>query len=139
MRREFPEPVKRAIRERSGGRCETHLMPADIRHLFPKECVNPACEIDHVYPDVLEADKSAPLTADDGAHLCWPCHHLIKCREDASARKKRNAHKPRKDRPKSGWFHRGPKIAPKPIKSRGFSKAQPQRSASRPISKWRGA
>ena len=115
-RREFTVPVKRAIRARSGGVCEVDLMPPAIRHFFPKECPNEPSEVDHIYPDVLEDDaaKKEPLKAEDGAHLCWPCHHLIKCREDAASKKKRNAHKVRDDRPQK------PKTVKRPIRSPGF-------------------
>ena len=115
-RREFTEAVKREIRERSGGICECHRMPADIRHLFPKVCGKPASEIDHIYADVLETDKSAPLTAEDGADLARPCH-VIKSANDQKARAKRNRHRVRDDRPKPGWFQKGRKL-----QSRGFDK-----------------
>ncbi len=69
-RREFTEAVKAEIRARAGGVCECHLMPADILHMFPKDCTRKPVAIDHVYADTLEdeADKSVPLTADEGAH-----------------------------------------------------------------------
>lgn len=116
-RREFTEAVKRAIRARSGGVCECYLMPADIRHMFPKACANPPRDIDHIYADTLESDeaKRAALTADEGAHLCTACHK-IKTVSDQDMRGKRGKHKVRKDRPKSGWFHKGAKL-----QSRGFS------------------
>ena len=115
-RREFPEPVKRAIRERSGGRCECARMPADIRHMFPRDCDRQASEIDHIRAEVLVDDKFAPLTAEDGAHLSSACH-LIKTASDQACRKKRNRHRVRDDRPKPGWFQKGRKI-----QSKGFDK-----------------
>lgn len=127
-RREFREPVKAEIRERSGGVCECHRMPADIAHMFPKHCDRPAVDIDHVFADTLETDKSADLTAEDGAHLSSPCHK-IKSASDQAMRRKRNAHTVRKDRPKPGWFQQGAKMP----KGRGFPKSKPQRSATRPI------
>ena len=122
-RREFTDPVKAEIRARSGGRCECYRMPADIRHMFPKECANAPSEVDHIYADVLEDEqaKREPLTAEDGAHLCWPCHHLIKCREDAAAKKRRNKHRVRKDRPKSYSARKSAGVKQQ-IQSRGFDK-----------------
>lgn len=114
-RREFDAATKREIRERSGGVCECHRMPADIAHMFPKHCDRPAVDIDHVYADTLESDKSGDLTDADGAHLCKPCHK-IKSASDQAMRRKRNAHTVRKGRPKPGWFQQGAKIP----KGRGF-------------------
>lgn len=112
-RREFSAAVKAKIRERAGGVCECHLMPADIRGWFPQTCDREPVDIDHIYADVLEDDKSEPLTADDGAHLCKACHQ-IKSKSDQAMRKKRNAHKVRKDRPKAKKRGTGQ------IKSAGF-------------------
>lgn len=112
-RREFSEPVKRQIRDRADGVCECQRMPSDIRGWFPVDCTNPPLEVDHVYADTLESDKSAPLTAEDGAHLCAPCHKL-KTKSDQAMRKKRNAHKVRDDRPQK------PKTVKRPIRSPGF-------------------
>jgi 5-methylcytosine-specific restriction endonuclease McrA len=117
-RREFPEAIKRAIRARSGGVCECRLMPADIAHLFPKECDRPAAEIDHRIAECLrtEAELLEPLTAEDGAHLCSPCHKL-KTASDQAMRGKRNAHRVRDDPPKRA------KASGKPrLQSRGFDK-----------------
>lgn len=109
-RREFDTATKRAIRERAQGRCECHLMPPAIRGWFPVECDREPVDVDHIYPDMLEEDKSEPLTAEEGAHLCKPCHS-IKTKLDQADRKKRNAHKVRRDRPKK-----------QKIQGRGFSK-----------------
>lgn len=115
-RREFTSPVKAEIRTRSNGVCENQMMPLEILHLFPQGCPRPAKEIDHVYPDMLESEeaKLAPLTADEGADLCPVCHK-IKSAEDQKARKRRNHHAVRKDRPKPKRQHR-------PIQSGGFDK-----------------
>lgn len=116
-RREFSEPVKRAIRERSGGACECYLMPADIRGWFPVECDRTPAEIDHRIAECLrtEAELAEPLTANDGAYLCAPCHK-IKTKSDQAMRKKGNAHRVRRDRPQK------PKTVKRPLKSRGFDK-----------------
>jgi hypothetical protein len=110
-RREFTNPVKAEIRTRSNGACENQMMPLYILHLFPQGCPRPAKEIDHIYPDMLESKeaKIAPLTADEGADLCSVCHK-IKTAEDQKARKRRNHHAVRDDRPKSGWFGNGRKL-----------------------------
>ena len=42
-------------------------------------------------------------TLENAAYLCSACHK-IKTKADQAARKTRNKHAPRKDRPKSGWF-----------------------------------
>ena len=120
-RREFPEAVKAEIRARSGGRCECYRMPADIRHMFPKECDRPASDVDHIYADTLETEKAGALTADDGAHLSKPCHK-IKTASDQRMRAKRNTHKPRKDRPQSYTARKSGGVK-KPIPARGFDTA----------------
>ena len=115
-RREFPERIKAEIRERSGGKCECYRMGPDIIHLFPQPCNREAREVDHLFADILELEKDAPLTAEDGAHLSTVCHK-IKTATDQKYRARRNKHTPRKDRPKSGWWHSGAKL-----QGRGFDK-----------------
>jgi len=128
-RREFTEAIKQEIRERSGGKCECYRMGPDIIHMFPKGCQREASDIDHIFADVLELEKDAPLTADDGAHLSRACHQ-IKTATDQAYRRKRNKHKMRKDRPKPGWFQASAKIegtnrwppkGSRKLKSRGFN------------------
>ena len=127
-RREFSDAVKAEIRARSGGRCECYRMTPDIIHMFPKVCDRVACDVDHIFADILELEKDAPLTADDGAHLSKPCHK-IKTASDQAYRRKRNAHRVRKDRPKPSWFQTGAKIesanrwpakGSRKLQSRGF-------------------
>ena len=98
-RQEFKPAVQAQIRARSGGRCECNRMPPALLHFFPKECDRPAAEIDHIYPDALKFDgeKLKPLTADDGAHLCKPCH-AIKTASDRQMMAKRSAHTVKKER-----------------------------------------
>jgi hypothetical protein len=117
-RREFDAATKRAIRERAQGRCECHLMPSDVRGWFPVECEREPAEIDHRIAECLrtEAELAEPLTAEDGAHICAPCHK-IKTKLDQAMRKKRNAHTVRRDRPKK------PGKQKQKIQSRGFNKA----------------
>ncbi len=120
-RREFSKPVKDEIKARSGGKCECYRMGPDIIHLFPKGCQREAADVDHIFADILEVKKDAPLTADHGAHLSKVCH-AIKTATDQKARARRNKHAIRKDRPKPGWFQSGPKT-----KKRGFSKTYKRR------------
>ena len=117
MRREFDTATKREIRERANGVCECHLMPPDIRGWFPVECHNSPSEIDHRKAECLrtEAELAEPLTAEDGAFICGPCHK-IKTRSDQAMRKKGNAHRVRRDRPQK------PKTVKRAIQSRGFDK-----------------
>lgn len=115
-RREFTASVKAEIIKRANGICENRFMPKDILHRFVQPCPNPPTDVDHIYADTLETDKSGPLTADDGAYLCKMCH-LIKTGSDQKMRAKRNKHAVRKDRPKPGWFQSGQKL-----QSGGFNK-----------------
>lgn len=124
-RREFTESVKREIKDRAGGKCENYRMGPDIALLFPRNCPNQPSDIDHIYADVLDDEKSEPLTANDGAYLCKQCH-AIKTRTDQKYRAKRNKHTVRKDRPKSGWFRSGQKM-----QGRGFSKTHKRTIASK--------
>lgn len=120
-RREFTKSVKDEIKARSGGKCECYRMEPDIIHLFPINCQREARDVDHIYADILELEKDAPLTADDGAHLSVACHK-IKTATDQKARARRNKHAVRKDRPKPGWFRSGQKM-----QSRGFDKTHTKR------------
>jgi hypothetical protein len=120
-RREFTKAVKDEIKARSGGKCECYRMEPDIIHLFPINCQREARDIDHIFADILDLEKDAPLTAEDGAHLSVACHG-IKTVTDQKYRAKRNRHTVRKDRPKPGWFQSGQKM-----KSRGFDKTHTKR------------
>ena len=80
-RRNFSPATKRAIRERSGGVCEVHLIPLEMRKvrytLLPMACKRKAEEVDHVQCDWAEGEP----TPENGADLCKPCH-AIKTRID---------------------------------------------------------
>lgn len=123
-RREFSALVKREAWKRCNGMCEADRLPEGVAD-FPKLCINVPKELDHIEPDCLGGEP----TLENSAWLCRQCH-AEKTKADASARKTRNAHRVRKDRPKTGWFQPGRKL-----QSRPFRKAEPQRSASRPLSK----
>lgn len=101
-RTEFPTSVRKAALERSGGKCECHLMPPDIQG-FPDDCTDEAKELDHIDCDMFGGEP----TLENAAYLGTACHK-IKTKADQAARKTRNKHAPRKDRPKSGWWV-GPK------------------------------
>jgi len=111
-RSEFPTSVHKAAMERSKGLCERHLMPPDIKG-FPDVCTDETKELDHIDCDMFGGKP----TLKNAAYLCTSCHK-IKTKADQAARKTRNKHAPRKDRPKSSWFA-GPK---QKIKGRGFQK-----------------
>lgn len=121
-RNEFPAPVRKAALERSGGLCECHLMPPDIKG-FPDVCAVEAKELDHIDCDMFGGEP----TLENAAYLCTGCHK-IKTKADQAARKTRNKHAPRKDRPKSGWFsgpkrklEGGQKFPPRPFKDNWIS------------------
>jgi len=57
-RRDFPESVKKAVRERADYRCE-----------YP-ECDNSAIEVDHIIPEAL----GGASTYDNAQLLCTACH-----------------------------------------------------------------
>lgn len=111
-RREFPTSVRKAALQRSGGFCEAHLLPECIEGV-PDKCGNVAKELDHIDCDMFGGEP----VLENAAYLCRGCHK-IKTKADQAARKSRNHHSVRKDRPKTGWFN-GPK---RKIQSRGFSK-----------------
>ena len=69
-RREFTRSVKVSIIKRAMQPVASGLMACCER------CEAPAHKfhIDHIIPDGLAVDKSAPLTAKDGMLLCLPCH-----------------------------------------------------------------
>jgi hypothetical protein len=73
-RREFPDPVKRAVLDRSGGICECKLVPQLPTygvgcgvHLGPGNTF-----IEHIIPDAIDG----PNTASNAAALCKTCWRL---------------------------------------------------------------
>ncbi len=108
---EFKTAVKRAVRERSGGQCESHLIP---RHMYglPEQCGNDAADFDHITPCAAGGDNSA----ENCAFLCKPCHRLKSLVDN------RMAKKANRRQGKTGQQARRKRNGSK-LQSRGFSKA----------------
>lgn len=79
---EFRAAVKRAVRERSGGVCESHLIP---RHMYglPEQCANAGADFDHITPCAAGGDN----TEGNCAFLCKPCHKFKTLVDNAMAKK----------------------------------------------------
>lgn len=118
-RRNFSALVRRAAFERAGGRCEECGTTLDGRRW----------DVDHIVTDWMGGDP----TLDNAAVLCAgsrdTCHGK-KSADDA----KRIAKVKRLLKTEAG--ERSRKRRGRELKSRGFAKAQPQRTAHRPIEKW---
>lgn len=114
MRREFSKQVKRQAFERANGLCEGKNCGAK---LFVGKYA-----YDHVIPDALGGD---PIL-DNCAILCKSCHAAKTQKSDVPtiAKAKRISNR-----------HRGITTPRQKIKSAGFRKAPPQRTASRPLEK----
>jgi hypothetical protein len=119
-RRNFTAKTKALIRERSGGVCEVHRIPDEMRRvryrLLPMTCKRKAEEVDHVQCDWAEGDP----TPDNGADLCKPCHAIktrIDKKESAKAARRRGetGQHARRSRAKAAGKH-------KQIASAGFSR-----------------
>lgn len=117
MRTEFTKRTMREAWTRCGKRCEGLLSSgercnADLEHK-PKH-------FDHVIPDAI----GGPNDLQNCQVLCVPCHKDKTAKIDVPviAKTKRVADK------YQGIPSRGPKL-----RSRGFPKAPPQRTATRPI------
>lgn len=72
-RRDFTDKQKLAMWERAGGHCELCRRKI-VGRLKP--------EYDHTIPDAV-ADKSKPLTIDDGKCLCNECHAVKTNKQNA--------------------------------------------------------
>lgn len=97
-RQNFPPVVFREAFKRCFGVCEVHRLPAGVLD-DRSPCNGVAKELDHILPDCLGGEP----TLENSAYLCRECH-AEKTRLDAAARRKRNRHRVREHRPKSGWF-----------------------------------
>ena len=82
-RREFSAATKRAVRERSGGTCEVHLVPQCMYPAIPEACDRPATDYDHVTPCVFEGDNSS----DNCAFLCYICHKIKTVTDNKEAKR----------------------------------------------------
>lgn len=107
-RHEFPRKVKSAAWDRCKGRCEKCTAK-----LFPGKFA-----YDHIVPDQLGGE---PVLSNCQV-LCDACHFDKTGKQDVPAIRKSDRQRDKF----SGAFKR---------KSKGFRKAPPQRSASRPLSK----
>lgn len=119
MRREFSAQTKREAWERSEGLCE------GIRPDGERCCANlrhKPYHFDHIIPDAIGHDNSLQ----NCAVLCVPCHEHKTRKIDvpmiAKAKRVSDRH--------LGIKRKGS------IRSAGFPKRKPQRTASRPIERW---
>jgi 5-methylcytosine-specific restriction endonuclease McrA len=117
MRRAIPKAIKSAVLIRSGGICE-----AD-------GCDNHGAEFEHRIPVALGGENTE-------ANIWWACKS---CHRDKTSgedipriakakRQARETGRQREDKKRRAWPSR-------PIQSRGFTKAKPQNSATRPLEK----
>lgn len=124
VRHEFPQKIKRAARERSQGRCEAS---GEVYGLAPgHRCNAPlagkSVEIDH-YP--LPATDKGSDVLENAVTCCVECHATKTAAYDVpmQAKGKRVSDRHLGIKRKNKWA------------GRGFAKAEPQRTASRPIRK----
>jgi len=107
-RREFSKTTKAAIRERSGGQCEVHLVPRCMYPALPDACKRAGAEVDHITPDVFDGGNDV----ENGAFLCALCHKIKTYTDNREAKK---SNRIRGVTGKAAGKH-------KPIASRGFEK-----------------
>ena len=124
-RHNFSAKVKREARERSGGHCEA---VGEVYGLPPGQRCNAALagkrvEIDH-YP--IPATDEGSDVLENAVACCAKCHGHKTANYDVpmQAKSKRVATR-----------HLGIQSQPS-MRSQGFRKAEPQRSATRKIEKW---
>jgi 5-methylcytosine-specific restriction endonuclease McrA len=82
-RREFSKSTKTAIRKRSGGQCEVHLVPHCMYPALPEACKRIGTEVDHITPAYVEG----PPTVENGAFLCGLCHKLKTVTDNKEAKR----------------------------------------------------
>ncbi len=116
MRTEFSKQTKRQARVRSNDQCEG-ILPSGERCCFPV-CIKK--HFDHIIPDALGGSNELS----NCAVLCIACHDAKTRKIDVPliAKAKRISDK-----------HNGIRGPRQKIRSAGFRKASPQRSASRPL------
>ena|SRR5579859_911304 len=120
MRREFSKQVRRDAFARAEGRCEGIFIGHELVERCPVKLTIGKYHYDHDIPDGLGGDP----TLENCVVLCIACHKDKTTKRDVPtiAKAKRIADK-----------HIGIKSNRQKIASRGFQKASPQRTASRPI------
>ncbi len=110
-RRDFPRKIKAQAILRAGGCCEACSARLKVGE----------AEVDHILPDALGGE---PVLS-NARVLCRVCHRG-KTDEDIGRIRKADRQRDR---------HTGALAKPSSLRSAGFPKASPQRSASRPFSK----
>ena len=97
QRSSFPKPIRRAILQRAGGRCQ-HIDPDT-----GTRCPAPATVADHIVPHA----EGGPDTLANGQALCDP-HHDAKTRtEQARGRARRSARRAPEPHPATLRDHPG--------------------------------
>lgn len=114
----FTRKIINAAKERANGRCENRMCGAVLK--------TGEGEADHILPVEL-GGESALINCQI---LCRVCHQA-KTKKDIGRIRKSDRQRDKM----SGAFQQGQQR--QTIQSRGFAKAEPQRSATRPIEKWR--
>lgn len=121
-RLEFSKQTKREALKRSGHVCEAggerYGLPSGVRC---QSDLAYGVEYDHAVPDALKQDNSL----DNCLAVCVKCHRF-KTKNDVKQIAKSNRQRDKNN---------GIRSSKNPIKSVGFSKAPPQKSASRPLTK----
>ncbi len=82
-RHNFTAKTKAAIRERSGGTCEVHLVPRCMYPALPTECQREARDFDHITP----AWCGGKGTEENGAFLCVTCHKIKTVTDNQEAKR----------------------------------------------------
>lgn len=111
MRRDFPRKVKAQAILRANGCCEACSAKLKVGE----------AEVDHILPDALGGE---PILS-NARVLCRVCHGG-KTADDIRRIRKADRQRDR---------HSGASAKPSLLRSRGFSKAHPQRKASTPLSR----
>ena len=117
-RREFSKEQKRQMLRRAMRENRVHCEGCGM------DVTGKAFEFDHTIPEALVVDKSKPITPDDGKLLGKECCH--RGEDSKTASDMQRITKARRLEAKA--IDRRPQI-----RSRGFDKAPPQRTASRPL------
>lgn len=112
-RQEFSKAVKREVLKRSGGQCELHLLPWDLKEQIGVTCDRVGKEFDHVFADCLGGEP----VAENCALLCPTCHKA-KTKTDVGHKATRRKHTVDRERREKRKGNPSQKI-----QSRGFNKS----------------